>query len=132
MPNKYYNTIDKIKADKNFKEQLVSNLQQYQKNNIEESKIKDGFFMKVKRVVTAIITTLAMLVTSGVVYASLGGTINNVPVLEWMGIKFSDNYAEYVEPVENQVIEYEDVKITAINSENSCFYTSNCIKQGFS
>ena len=113
MHNRYYNVIDKIKADKDFKEQLVSNLeQQYQRMNREENEVKEGIFIKVKRVVIAIITTLAMLVTSGVVYASLGGTINNVPILEWLGIRFSDNYAEYVESVENQMLENEDVKIT--------------------
>lgn len=68
--------------------------------------------MRVKRVVIAILITLAILVISGVLYVSLGGTIHNVPALEWLGIKFSNNYQEYVSPVENQVLENEDVKIT--------------------
>lgn len=113
MSNKYYDTMSKIKADESFKEKLISNLAQEvntEKNiNMTKNKLR---FVKLKRIIMGIISTLTMLFGSGAVYAALGGTINGVPVLEWMGIKFSDNYVEYIEPVENQIIENEDAKIT--------------------
>lgn len=68
--------------------------------------------MKVKKIVIAIVIIFVILAISAVLYISLGGTIQNVPVLEWLGIKFSNHYEEYVSPVENQVLENEDVKVT--------------------
>ena len=112
MSNKYYNAIEKIKIDEDFKEKLISNLE----NNIEiEEKVninKGVVLMKLKKVIISIVSALMILAGSGVVYAAFGGTINGVPVLEWMGIKFSNNYEEYVENIENQAIEDENVKVT--------------------
>ena len=114
MNNKYNEAISKIKVDENFKEKLILNLEQESKKQIiEDNKYvrKDGILIKIRKVVMAIISALVMLMGSGVAYAALGGTINGIPALEWLGIKFSNNYVEYKEPVENQVIENEDVKI---------------------
>ena len=94
MSNKYYETISKIEVSQEFKKKLIANLE-------KESEVKykkEGMLMKVKRTIIIIISTLAVLLGSGVAYAALGGTINGVPVLEWMGIKFSDDYVDYVEP----------------------------------
>lgn len=110
MVNKYYNAIAKIKIKEDLKNDLILKLKQEK----EKSRVrkKEEVFMKIKRIIIAIVSVLAMLIGSGVVYASLGGTINGVPALEWMGIKFSDNYINYVEPVENQFVKNEEVKIT--------------------
>lgn len=112
MNNKYYKAIEKIKIDQEFKEKLISNLE----NNIEiEEKVninKGAMLMKLKKVIISMVSALMILAGSGVAYAAFGGTINGVPVLEWMGIKFSNNYEEYVENIENQAIEDENVKVT--------------------
>lgn len=108
MSNKYYETISKIEVSQEFKKKLIANLE-------KESEVKykkEGMLMKVKRTIIIIISTLAVLLGSGVAYATLGGTINGVPVLEWMGIKFSDDYVDYVEPIENQIIENDEAKVT--------------------
>ena len=108
MSNKYYETISKIEVSQEFKKKLIANLE-------KESEVKykkEGMLMKVKRTIIIIISTLAVLLGSGVAYAALGGTINGVPVLEWMGIKFSDDYVDYVEPIENQIIENDEAKVT--------------------
>ena len=108
MSNKYYETISKIEVSQEFKKKLIANLE-------KESEVKykkEGMLMKVKRTIIIIISTLAVLLGSGVAYAALGGTINGVPVLEWMGIKFSDDYVDYVEPIENQILENDEAKVT--------------------
>ena len=108
MSNKYYETISKIEVSQEFKKKLIANLE-------KESEVKykkEGMLMKVKRTIIIIISTLAVLLGSGVAYATLGGTINGVPVLEWMGIKFSDDYVDYVQPIENQIIENDEAKVT--------------------
>ncbi len=108
MSNKYYETISKIEVSQEFKKKLIANLE-------KESEVKykkEGMIMKVKRTIIIIISTLAVLLGSGVAYAALGGTINGVPVLEWMGIKFSDDYVDYVEPIENQILENDEAKVT--------------------
>ena len=108
MSNKYYETISKIEVSQEFKKKLIANLE-------KESEVKykkEGMLMKVKRTIIIIISTIAVLLGSGVAYAALGGTINGVPVLEWMGIKFSDDYVDYVEPIENQILENDEAKVT--------------------
>lgn len=116
MYSKYYNVISKIKVDRDFKEKLILELEKNQEINIEENKVKyknkHEVIAKIKSIILTIISIIALLISGGVAYAALGGKINGVPVLEWMGIKFSNNYVEYSEPVENQFVENEDVKIT--------------------
>lgn len=102
MSNKYQNAISNIKASDELKEKL--------KISMEKEYVKKvGSGMKIKKGLIAISTLLATLVCGGV-YAGLGGTINGVPVVEWIGIKFSSNYADY-EVSQNQIIENEIGKI---------------------
>ncbi len=71
--------------------------------------------MKIRRKIIAIASTLAILLGTGTVYAALGGTINGVPVLEWMGIKVSNQEVEYIQPVQNKVVE-NDIARVALES----------------
>lgn len=107
MHNKYYETISKIEVSQEFKKKLIANLEK----TSEVKYKKEGMFMKVKRTIIIIISTLTVLLGSGVAYAALGGTINGIPVLEWMGIKFSDNYVDYAKPIENQILENDKARV---------------------
>ena len=107
MPSKYYKAMSEVKASEELKQKIIANLKQEELKN-EEPKvniIKGGITMKIRRVATAIGATLGVALCSGAVYAALGGTIAGKPALEWLGISFSDDYIEYVEPVENQRLE---------------------------
>ena len=66
MSNKYYETISKIEVSQEFKKKLIANLE-------KESEVKykkEGMLMKVKRTIIIIISTLAVLLGSGVAYAA--------------------------------------------------------------
>ena len=106
MSNKYQRAIAEIKASDELKEKIKMKLEQEHLKNVK----KEGCIMKLKRGLIAISATLVTLVCSGAVYASVGGTINGIPVVEWLGIKFSPNYANY-EQAQNQFIENEYAKI---------------------
>lgn len=107
MPSKYQKAISEIKASDDLKERIKMSITQEQL----KSPKKGGFIMKLKRILITISALFTTLVCGGVVYAALGGTINGVPVSEWFGIKFSQNYTEYEEEVKNQFIENDYGKI---------------------
>lgn len=45
------------------------------------------------------------------VYAATGGKIEGIPATDWLGIRFSDKYVEYKQPVENQIIAFEKTTV---------------------
>lgn len=69
---------------------------------------------KISKVIAILIVTTV--VFSGLVYAVTGGTIDGIPVLDWLGIKFSDKYIEYKQPVENQIIAFDDTTIELVST----------------
>ena len=75
MHNKYCETISKIKIDEQFKEKLILNLEQESKEikaeaNGTKYQKKEGIVIKIKRIVIAVISTLAVLISGGAVYAT--------------------------------------------------------------
>jgi len=118
MPSKYYNTMSKIKTDEEFKKKLIEKIA-IEEKRVNENEVKNEIkigkgemiLMKIKKAIITITSIIGVLLGSGVAYAAFGGTINGVPVLEWMGIKFSEEYVEYVEPVVGQVIEDEGIRL---------------------
>ncbi len=106
MPNQYHNVISKINLDESTKENLILQLEQN-----KTKKVKGVLFMKIKRAMIAIVSTLTILLGTGTAYAALGGTINGVPMLEWIGIKFSNQEGEYIQPIQNQVVENDVAKV---------------------
>lgn len=68
--------------------------------------------MKLKRVIIAILSILGILIGGGVAYATLGGTIEGIPVFDWMEMKFSKEYVDYMEIVENQTLEKDGNMLT--------------------
>lgn len=118
MPSKYYKAISEVKASEELKQRIIENLKQEELEK-EEPKVnyakRGGMIVKFRKIATAIGATLGVVLCSGVVYATLGGIIAGKPALEWLGISFSDDYIEYVEPVENQRLE-KDGNIVELQS----------------
>lgn len=112
MNNNYVNTISKIKANDELKRKIVENMKQERMKKLN----KGGFLMKLKRIIIAISSIIGILIGSGAVYAALGGTIAGKPALEWLGIKFSKEYSEYVEQVENMFVENENMRMDLLST----------------
>lgn len=79
----------------------------------KKSKRKTNLFRKI---LTAMASLLTFLLGSISVYAVFGGTIAGKPVADFFGIKFSEKYDEYVVPIENQQIAYDETKIDLVSS----------------
>ena len=102
-----------------FDEQIKKALE----SNIEvpytyEMKIKNALYQKkhnfkyyIKRFFIAIIYIISMLIGGFGVYAAVGGQIDGVPAMQWFGTRLSNNYTEYKQEVENQVISYENTSV---------------------
>ena len=83
-----------------------------------EMKIKNALYHKkhnfkyyIKRFFIAIIYIISMLIGGFGVYAAVGGQIDGVPAMQWFGTRLSNNYTEYKQEVENQVISYENTSV---------------------
>ncbi len=74
-------------------------------------KSKNDIKYYVKRAIIIIISILSTLIGSFGVYAATGGEIEGIPVLDWLGNKFSEKYAEYKLPVENQVVAFGETSV---------------------
>lgn len=95
-------------------------------NNYEESKNKERFFKKhqykhieiIRKIGTTISFILGMIATSGIVYATLGGTIQGKPIFEWInsGITFSDEYEEYKQYVEGQTLIHNKSTVNLVST----------------
>lgn len=89
------------------------------KNFFNTSVYKKGSYSKLKIVATffLIIFSASIIALSGLgVYAAFGGTISGVPVVEWLGIVFSNEYSNYVVPIENNEIVNHETKIKLLSS----------------
>lgn len=49
-------------------------------------------------------------------YAATGGKIEGIPATDWLGIKFSDKYVEYKQPVENQVLAFKNTSVELVST----------------
>lgn len=86
----------------------VKNKIHYALNHLENKSNKISYL---KRIFAAFISTVIALVGSVTVYASFGGTISGKPILEWIGIKFSDQYEDYKVNIEGQEVIYNETKV---------------------
>lgn len=76
-----------------------------------KNKNKNNWRYSMKKVVTALVATIIVFIGSISVYATFGGTIEGKPIIEWLGIKFSDKYEDYKIEVEGQEIINGETKI---------------------
>lgn len=102
------NNIDEVKIPSS-----VENKIQYALNHIENQSNKINY---IKKIITAIISTVLALVGSVTVYAAFGGTILGRPVFEWANIKFSDQYEEYRVEVEWQKMAHNETTMELIST----------------
>ena len=70
----------------------------------------------IKKLITVVASLMIVLVGSVSVYAAFGGTIAGKPIMEWIGIKFSDEYDNYKENVEEQEINYNETKVDLVST----------------
>lgn len=84
---------------------------QYKVNYTLKHKKKRTFNIVIRKLITVVASLLLVLVGSVSVYAAFGGTIAGKPVVEWLGIKFSDQYEDYKVNVEGQEITNQETKI---------------------
>lgn len=61
--------------------------------------------------ITAMISIFSTIIGTFAVYAATGGTIDGIPATDWLGIKFSNKYIEYKQPVEDQIIAFENTSV---------------------
>lgn len=64
-----------------------------------------------KRFAVAVASVCCVLLGSFGVYAVTGGTIEGIPALDWVGIRFSDKYVDYKKTVEDQKMVFENTSV---------------------
>lgn len=69
-----------------------------------------------RRFVLAVVSTICTIIGTFGVYAVTGGTIEGIPVTDWLGIKFSSNYINYKQVVENQGCVFENTSVELVST----------------
>ena len=80
---------------------------------LRNKKIKKSYL---RRFVTVVITMIFTIIGTFTVYAVTGGTIDGIPATDWLGIKFSSKYIEYKQPIENQVLAFDDTSVELVSA----------------
>ena len=114
--------IDKILEMTSMEEVEIPQKIQYRVKHTLKNKSCNKKYHLVRKLVTTMITMIVIFVGSIGVYAVNGGTIGGKPIIEWLGIKFSDEY-------ENYKVEVEGQELT--NNETSVNLTSTVCDDGF-
>ena len=84
-------------------EEYLADIYQKIKQREKEKKTEKRFHLK--PVLTIFLGIVVASILSITVYASMGGTINGKPILEWLGIRFSDEYENYFVPTSGQYLQ---------------------------
>lgn len=70
----------------------------------------------INKIITIITSIIAMLLGSVTVYAAVGGTIAGKPVIEWIGLGFSNEYENYKVNVEGQEVANKETTIDLVST----------------
>ena len=70
----------------------------------------------IKKAIIIIASILSTLAGTFGVYAATGGKIEGMPAFDWIGLKFSEQYVEYKQPVENQVLAFENTSVELVST----------------
>lgn len=70
----------------------------------------------INKIITIITSIMAMLLGSVTVYAAVGGTIAGKPVIEWIGLGFSNEYENYKVDVEGQEVANKETTIDLVST----------------
>lgn len=80
-----------------------------------KNKNKNNKKSYIQKIITITVSILFTMLGSISVYATLGGTINGVPIIEWLGINFSKNYNEYKEEITGKELNYKETSIDLLS-----------------
>lgn len=81
------------------------------------NKKKQPKFLKMIASFTVVTLIMGSVGTLGILaYSALGGTIKGKPAAEWLGIKFSDSYNDYVVDVEGEGVTYNDTTVDLVST----------------
>lgn len=70
----------------------------------------------INKIITIITSIMAMLLGSITIYAATGGTIAGKPVIEWIGLGFSNEYENYKVNVEGQEVANKETTIDLVST----------------
>lgn len=79
-------------------------------------KRKSNLGYRIRKLITVMASLIIVFIGGMSVYAAFGGTIAGKPVMEWIGIKFSDEYDNYKENVTEQEITYNETKVDLVST----------------
>lgn len=79
--------------------------------------------MVIRSIIIWIATILGLFCGSFGVYAVTGGTIEGVPAIDWLGIKFSSEYTEYKEEVHEEIKTYNETSVELTGTLASDYVT---------
>ena len=79
-------------------------------------KYRNNWGYNLRRLITVMVSLIIVFVGGMSVYAAFGGTIAGKPIMEWIGIKFSDEYDNYKENVAEQEITYNETKVDLVST----------------
>lgn len=88
-----------------------------------DKKKKYSLRQLVHKIIITIVSILGVLCGSIGVYAVTGGKIEGVPIMEWIGIKFSNQYIEYKEEVKEQTNTYNKTTVELVSYLASDYIT---------
>ncbi len=112
-----------MKSNKELIEELKNNIAVSNMERDYTSNVVNKGGSIVKRAITVIATLLAVFAGSITVYAAMGGEIAGKPVIEWLGIKFSDEYENYKVNVVNQEAGVKETKVELVSTVCDDGYT---------
>lgn len=102
----------KEKVRKKIKEKIAISVIKEELN--QNNKVKRYPIMK--KTISIVASLILIIIGTMGVYAACGGTINGKPIIEWLGIKFSDKYEEYKVDVQNQEISNNETSISLVGT----------------
>lgn len=96
---------------------------EYRIKNTLKNKNQKKLRYKVKKILVTIVSILIVFLGSITVYAVSGGKINGVPIMEYLNVKFSNNYNEYKETVNEMKQTYNKTSVELVASLASDYIT---------
>lgn len=115
--------IEKILKDASLKEFEIPPKVKFRIGYALNNKKKDNWRYHMKKLITVMASLVLIFVGGFSVYAAFGGTISGKPVIEWLGIKFSDQYEEYKVNVEGQELVNNETTIDLVSTACDDGYT---------
>lgn len=101
------NSIGDVNIPSNVEDKI-----HYALNHLENKSSKINYL---KRIITAFISTILVLLGSVTVYAALGGTIEGKSIFEWLGSNFDTEYENYKTEVQNQTAVYGETSVELLS-----------------